>query len=308
MPIALALVAGGLATVNPCGFALLPALLSFYVGAEEESLPRAPTRALQGLVVGLVVTAGFLTVFAAVGIPISYGATQITRAVPWAGIVIGAVMALVGAVILTGRHVSLPLRSPIGVRRERRAGPMFLFGMAYAVASLGCTLPVFLALVGASLATRGPAASLVVLGAYGFGMAVVLMALSLGAALLRDGIARGLKRVVPHMNRIAGGLLVVAGIYLSYYWSRVLFAPVGSLSDDPLVGSVQRFTTWVQGFANSGGGRWLILLAGTVVVVVATVALWRWTGTEGGGPERRDRTPGDERLGAASKSRVGAGS
>ena len=44
MPIALALVAGGLATVNPCGFALLPALLSFYVGAEEERLPREARR------------------------------------------------------------------------------------------------------------------------------------------------------------------------------------------------------------------------------------------------------------------------
>ena len=51
MPIALALVAGGFATLNPCGFALLPALLSFYVGAEEEDLPRAPTRALQGVLV-----------------------------------------------------------------------------------------------------------------------------------------------------------------------------------------------------------------------------------------------------------------
>jgi len=39
MPLALALVAGALASVNPCGFPLLPAFLSFYVGADENVLP-----------------------------------------------------------------------------------------------------------------------------------------------------------------------------------------------------------------------------------------------------------------------------
>jgi len=49
-------VAGGLATLNPCGFPLLPAYLSFYVGADEERLPSAPSRLLQGLLAGLLVT------------------------------------------------------------------------------------------------------------------------------------------------------------------------------------------------------------------------------------------------------------
>ena len=55
-PISIAFVAGGLATLNPCGFPLLPAFLSFYAGADEARLPRAPSRVLQGLFVGLLVT------------------------------------------------------------------------------------------------------------------------------------------------------------------------------------------------------------------------------------------------------------
>ena len=35
VPISIALVAGGLAVVNPCGFPLLPAFLSYYLGAQE---------------------------------------------------------------------------------------------------------------------------------------------------------------------------------------------------------------------------------------------------------------------------------
>lgn len=277
MPIALALVAGGLATINPCGFALLPALLSFYVGAEDKDLPSAPTRLLQGLFVGLVVSAGFLAVFAAVGIPISLGAREVTEAIPWAGVVLGAAMALIGLWVLSGRGLSLPIRHSMTARRERRPRAMFLFGVGYGVASLGCTLPVFLALIGASLASQGPLAGLAVFGAYAFGMATVLMALSLGAALLRAGLARALKRLLPHMHRITGAFLLLVGVYLAYYWSTALFAPIGRLSSDPLLSFVQRFTNWVQRLATTGGGRWLILSAGLVVAVTAAVGMWQWS-------------------------------
>ena len=64
VPISVALVAGGLAVINPCSFPLLPAFLSFYVGADEAKLPRTATRVAQGLVVGGLVTVGFLGLFA----------------------------------------------------------------------------------------------------------------------------------------------------------------------------------------------------------------------------------------------------
>src|SRR3954462_8743242 len=89
VPISIALVAGGLAVVNPCGFPLLPAFLSFYLGADERELPRAPTRILQGLLVGALVSIGFLGLFALVGLPVSFGVALVARAVPWAGLATG---------------------------------------------------------------------------------------------------------------------------------------------------------------------------------------------------------------------------
>jgi cytochrome c-type biogenesis protein len=71
--------------VNPCGFPLLPAFLSYYLGADEEQLPSAPTRVLQGLVVGGLVALGFLGFFALVGLPVSFGVGAIARAVPGPG-------------------------------------------------------------------------------------------------------------------------------------------------------------------------------------------------------------------------------
>lgn len=280
MPLALALVAGALASVNPCGFPLLPAFLSFYVGADEEDLPRAPARVGQGLLVGLLVSAGFLAVFALVGVPIAYGVTQLTGAIPWAGFAIGAVMVMVAVAGLAGRTLYLRPRQPLQVRRRRRPGTMVWFGAAYAVCSLGCTLPIFVALVGASLATTSVIEGTIVFGAYGLGMATMLMALSLGAALARDGLARRLKRLLPHMQRVASGLLLIAGAYLTYYWARVLWSPPKSLSSDPLVGAMTRFATLVQRAAGSSGGRGAVLVAGGVVAVGIAVAMWQWSGRE----------------------------
>lgn len=283
VPISIALVAGGLATLNPCGFALLPALLSFYVGAEEESRPGEPTRIVQGLVVGLLVTAGFLGVFVVVGLPIMYGAALVAEAMPWAGLAVGVALAGVGLVALGGRHVSLPIRITLPAGHDRRASAMVLLGVGYGTASLGCTLPAFLALVGAALGAGGMAASLAVFAAYGAGMAAVLMALSVGAALLRRGLARGLKRVAPHMPRIAGGLLVVAGVYLTYYWSRLLFGPSATLASDPVVGSVTRVTARIEGLA-ADRGLPLVLGAGLVAAVAGAAGWWqsRRRGVEGG--------------------------
>lgn len=279
MPLALALVAGALASVNPCGFPLLPAFLSFYVGAEEDFLPRAHARAAQGLLVGLLVATGFLGVFVVVGVPVAYGATRLTSAIPWAGLAVGLVMVAAGTAGLFGKSIYLNLRR-VTIQRQRRPLTMMWFGAAYAVCSLGCTLPIFVALVGASLATASLFEGVIVFGAYGLGMATMVTALAVGAALARDGLARALKRLLPYMHRIAAGLLLIAGAYLSYYWARVLWAPASSLGSDPLVSAMTRFATLVQRAAVSGEGRLVMLGAGVVVAVAIGLSLWQWTGSD----------------------------
>src|SRR6266480_5419783 len=270
VPISIALVAGGLSVVNPCGFPLLPAFLSFYFGADEEQLPPASTRVAQGLVVGALVALGFLGFFALVGLPASFGVGAIARAVPWAGLATGALLAIVGLVTLFGIHVRLPVHPRLRVRRERRMGAMLLFGVGYGAASLGCTLPLFLALVGASLG----GAKLTAFVAYGIGMAVVLMALSVLVALAREGATRLIRPVLPYMGRIAGVLLLVSGGYLFYYWARLRFGDTATVADDPIVSFGVRFSGQARNFANGNGS--LILVGAAVIVALAVLAsLWQ---------------------------------
>jgi hypothetical protein len=150
---------------------------------------------------------------------------------------------------------------------------MLLFGAGYGAASLGCTLPLFLILVGASLGTDDVGSTLLVFAAYGLGMAMVLTALAIGAALVREGFTRRLRAFLPHASRVSGALLVVCGAYVAYYWARVHFGPSATLADDPLVGAVTKFTAELQASA-AGNGR-LVLAAAATIVVLAVVAVIR---------------------------------
>lgn len=282
--LAVALVAGGLSTVNPCGFALLPAFLSFYVGTAERRLPRAPTRLAQGLVVGVVVSLGFLTTFAAVGVPILYGADRLTQVFPWFGIAVGVTLLSIGVALFAGIHTSITVGSPVKVRRNRQIRTMYLFGVGYGAASLGCALPVLLAVVGSSLAAGGLGASLGVFAAYAVGMAVVLTGLSVAAALLREGLGRSLKALLPHHNRVTGALLMFTGAYVTYYWGRVRFGDIATLSRDPLVGAVERFVTFAQQAA-AASGKWVLLAAGSMVLLAIVSAIWRKGEESGSGDE-----------------------
>lgn len=223
VPLALAFGAGLVATVNPCGFALLPSFMSYYLGADDRS-----RGASDGLVVGLVLTAGFLLVFASVGLAFSLGARAVVRVLPWTTVAIGVILMALGAWLLSGRHLALRLPGPRKAPEGPGYGSIFAFGMAYAVGSLSCTLPVFLVVIGAGLAAGSGVGTMGVFAAYGLGMATILMLLCLGTAGFRGLLIRKTRRVMPYISRISGGLLVLSGAYVTFYWLSLLSGRVES--------------------------------------------------------------------------------
>lgn len=272
LPLTIALVAGGLSILNPCSFPLLPAFLSFYVGADEQRLPRASGRIAQGLLVGLSVTVGYLAVFAVVSLPITYGVKIVADALPWIGVGIGVALAAAGALVLAGRSLSLPPSLRTTFPPKRRLVTMVLFGAAYGTASLSCALPLFLALVGTTLSAEGDGGAVAVFLAFATGIALMVTAVAIAAALAREGLAARLRRLVPYVSRAGGGLLVLAGAYLTYYWLRLELGANATLADDPIVGFGTRFTARLQALA-AGEGE-LVLVAAALVVLLAVA----WSG------------------------------
>ena len=142
-------------------------------------------------------TGGFVGAFALIGLPVSLGASAVSRALPWLGLAIGLVLTVVGSLTLSGTRFRLPLHVRLRAPRARGAGAMLLFGAGYGVASLGCTLPLFLILLGSSLSSNDLGDTLLVFGAFGLGTAVVLTAVAVCAALLREGLATRLRSLLP---------------------------------------------------------------------------------------------------------------
>src|SRR5215510_2050729 len=87
-PFGYALVAGMVASVNACGFVLLPTYLGYYlsdgrggVGVRQQSG--------RALAVSAAVTASFVLLFGLAGIVTALAASAITSALPWLGTAVG---------------------------------------------------------------------------------------------------------------------------------------------------------------------------------------------------------------------------
>ncbi len=106
-PYAFALAAGMAATVNPCGFALLPAYLSAFVGIEHRG-GRAGAVG-RALTVSLALTAGFVLVFGTFGLIVSPLALRIEKYLPWATVVIGFGLLGLGVALLLGRQLMIKI-------------------------------------------------------------------------------------------------------------------------------------------------------------------------------------------------------
>jgi cytochrome c biogenesis protein CcdA len=226
-PLGFAFSAGMVSSVNPCGFAMLPAYLGLYLGdaknaGDERGLP---SRLQRAVVVGSTVTAGFVVMFAIVGIPIGLGARSIVALFPWVGLAIGVLLALVGTYILSGgtlySNVAMRLSSRMGNTNNNSVRGYFTFGLGYGTASLSCTLPIFLAVIGGTFTAKTFLDSLLQFVLYGFGMGTVILMLTLGMAFARGGMVGGLRKVLPYVGRVSAVMLLVSGAFIVYYWLTI---------------------------------------------------------------------------------------
>lgn len=216
-PLALAFTAGMVATVNPCGFAMLPAYLGYFLGIESADGEGATAGLVRALVVGAVVSAGFLLLFAVVGSIVSWTSFSVGQASPWLTVLIGLVLVAVGIGFVTGWSPRLMLPRLDRGGRNRGLWSMFLFGLSYAIASLSCTLPTFSGLVVSTFSRSSFVAGLASFLAYGLGMALLLMVLTLTLAMARRGLVTGLHRALPYVQRVSGAIMALMGAYLVWY-------------------------------------------------------------------------------------------
>ena len=262
---------GLVAAVNPCGFPLLPIYLGQFVSDDTAARHGLTGRIARALRAGFFATVGFLVVFATIGILAEQGlsATYSTSAswARWIMVIMAAVFVVYGIATMAGRHIRIPLpylRPGLGLRRPLA---MASFGVSYAVASIGCSLPLFIAAVAGSFGRVGVVRGVGNFVAYALGMGLLLTMTALVVATATPGAVRRVRSISALVEPVGGLVLTVVGVYLLIYWIGFIVSPTSTAPPVRFVERVQSdLTTWLQARAS--------LLGWTMAGILVAVALF----------------------------------
>jgi len=257
---------GVMAAVNPCGFILLPTYLLYYLGTELNRENESPAATLRrGLGVGIAVSSGFIGLFLVVGI-ISRAFTNVIRDnAKYAALVIG--IGLVGMGIAMFRGWKPPVAQPnMAMKKQRTWRNMFVFGIAYAVASIGCTIGLLVSVILGSVGRHGFVSGVLSIALYGLGMGLLVTSLTVALAFARFGMVSNLKKSFPLFDKVSAIAVTLTGLYLAWYW----FGAITNRGSDGIIGRVESLQTNVATFLQDTGAY---LLAIVFIAIIATAMI-----------------------------------
>ena len=254
---------GIMAAVNPCGFVLLPTYLVYYLGTELNREDENKTTTLRrGLSVGIAVSSGFIGLFLIVGIISRAFTTVIRDNAKYAALVIGIGLVAMGIAMLFGWK--LPISQPdVSVQRKRTTWNMFLFGIVYAIASIGCTIGLLISVILGSINRHGFVSGVISIVLYGLGMGLLVTSLTVALAFARVGLVSTIKKSFKWFDKVSAVFVVLTGMYLSWYW-------LGAITDrgtDGVTSRVERWQTSVVQFLQDTGVYPLLIV---FCVIIAT--------------------------------------
>lgn len=272
-PLAFALGAGLVAALNPCGFAFLPGYLALVIagGGHITSRPVALARAGTATI---VMSAGFVTVFGLCGLLISPLIASVQKYLPFATVVIGVLLIAVAGPLLAGRDIAVIAPKMSGGAPTARLRSMYGYGVAYATASLSCTIGPFLALISTTFRRGSTISGVLAFVFYAGGMAVTVGVAALAVAFVGSSAAGVMRRILPHIGRIAGAVVLLTGLYVTYYGYyeiRLYFTDAGA--DDPVVQSAGAVQAWLVRQVVAVG-VWPLL--GILAALTAGAVGWRF--------------------------------
>ena len=270
----LAFSAGMVATLNPCGFAMLPAYLSYFIGLHEEEDRSTASALRSALAVGAVVSAGFLLVFGVAGVVITAGFRSVIDWIPWLALTIGVAVIILGVAMLRGYEMTLGLPKANRAGKGKGYGNVFGFGVSYAVASLSCTLPVFLTVVATQLTQRSFAGGMVIFLAYGLGMSIVLLSLTIVMALGKQSLVHKLRASARYINRVSGAILVLAGVFIVWFWGTEIATGATALGGSGAFRFVEELSQRTLNLV--ADYTWIVAGVFTALIGGAAIVAWRF--------------------------------
>ena len=212
-----AFLAGLLSFLSPCVLPLIPAYFSFITGFSIDELLDKQTRNIRKKVFlsTLAFVCGFSFVFILMGASASYLGSFIDAYKDYIRIIGGLIIILFG-IHLTGliqlRRLNIDRRFHIQNRPLHFMGT-FIIGMAFGAGWSPCIGPLLgsILLIASSEETVWQGIELLAL--YSAGMAIPFILISIFINFLLEFLQRA-NRIIRYVNRIAGILLILVGIFL----------------------------------------------------------------------------------------------
>jgi len=260
-------VLGVLAAVNPCGFVLLPTYLMFFLGLEgSRPADSQRTSLARALRVGLATSSGFIVVFIVVGSISRLFTNAIERNAKYVSIVIGVALVIMGVAMLAGWKPRI-ITPNIATGKTRTFGSMFLFGIAYAVASIGCTIGFLTSVILGSINVHGFFSGMLSIVLYGLGMGAIVTALTVSLAFAKGGLLRVLRNGMQYLDRVSAVLVLLTGLYLTWYW----YAAIAERDYGSFVSRVERWQSDLATFLQRQGAWKLALVFGAVIALAGVI-------------------------------------
>ena len=254
---------GLLAAVNPCGFVLLPTYLMYFLGVSgRPGTQRATVR--RALLVSAALSTGFMTVFVIVGGISRLFTNWLNQNAKYVGLLIGLALVILGIAMLFGYRLPFSTPKLETGKRDQTIASMYVFGLAYAIASIGCTIGPFSATVLGTIDTDGFVQGIVAIVLYGVAMSLLITTLTVTLALAQGGLLKSLRTGMKYVETASAIVMILSGLYLSWYW----FNDIRDKYDDDLTG---RVLNWQERIAQYIDNNRLVLAI--VFAIIVGVAL-----------------------------------
>ena len=204
---------------------MLPAYVGYYFGKDEKEKDKTKSslakNLFRGLAIGLLISAGFFTIFSIAGLIITVLGSRVAAVFPVLAVFVGVALIFIGLLMLFGKSFSLAHRllthnKFLAVAKRKSLSQNYFYGIGYGLASLGCTLPIFLLVVAGSVATEGFVSGMLNFLFYAAGMSAFAIAVVVALAVSKGFVAEKINAILPFVRKISAVLIIAAGAYIIY--------------------------------------------------------------------------------------------
>ena len=212
--------AGILTFLNPCSYAILPLYFSRYI--KKNNSQNSLFIFTNSLKLTLFLSIGYISVFLIISIIILTVGMKILSYFPWLGSILGIFLIIFGLSIISNKFTIFNKIGNTFYDQKSYSKQHFVFGIFYSLASLSCSIPLFISIIFQALVSSTEVLSIITIFTfYLFGILLMIILLILLVNTLGHILYEYITKITPYYNKISGILILITGLYITY--SQFLF-------------------------------------------------------------------------------------